>query len=854
MSKKIGIITLGCKVNQYESEAIAEALRDRGFTVCGADQVCDGYIVNTCTVTAEADRKSRQMIRRAARLNPQAAIVVTGCTAEYSADELVGIEGVVSVCGNANKLECVDIIEKYFASPTDEYPLICIPPVNEAEFEKMHLSAFPRTRVYIKIEDGCENRCAYCAIPKARGKVRSKLPEDVIREVSGFVDAGTKEVVLTGIETASYGKDIGVELGTLLKYIDAFVSGKCTVRLGSLDPSLFKEKFINDIKNLHSLAPHFHISLQSGSSAVLALMRRKYNADGARTALARLREEIPNVMFTTDIIVGFPGETDECFEETVDFIKEARFLMAHIFPYSEREGTPAADMPNSIPVEVRRERAAKLTEIQNSVRDSILDGIVAGEPEVKVLFETFSNGVAIGHTDNFLEVQVPSGTDLHGSILPVKLNSHKDGICFGALTSVPVTQKKLQRKSGIVSEFRKADDINLEKIKSEFGLDASLEVLHSVQALFKKIGRDPTDAELCFTTEACKKSIANAKQDVYIDTVSGMTPELEAMLSNLVRRYLSLSADSKAPMLVSLAEFAATGNTRQDACGIDISLAEHRLAPPVYSDKSETVITDKFAITVSGGRPLSGSKIGDTCVLIAPKEGEAVDKFIDDAAFVCRKYLKEFPETKVVPTSQRGLLTDVCSNFSGALFDTALLPTPRRFAESVCDTYAPALLIFANKQNLTRLWEIAAERAITPCAPAVARPTNISVHAAEGNITLDHKLWGDICAPVAAALTCNCTSVLEKKSTTSFDLASFGCCLTVTEVGGDALYEDIAAAMSDKAAAYAVSGIINVHDAALLPALLTLDAYRRNEQPNIVHSRFFIGDKTSLCIIKLTQK
>ncbi|MGM9642626.1 MAG: tRNA (N(6)-L-threonylcarbamoyladenosine(37)-C(2))-methylthiotransferase MtaB [Eubacteriales bacterium] len=860
MSKRIGIITLGCKVNQYESEAIAEALRDRGFTVCDAGEVCDGYIVNTCTVTAEADRKARQMIRRAARLNPQAAIIVTGCTAEYSAEELAGIEGVIAVCGNAKKLECVDIIEKYFSNSTDKYPLICVSPVEEAEFEKMNLKAFPRTRAYIKIEDGCENKCAYCAIPKARGNVRSKLHEDVIREVSGFVDAGTKEVVLTGIETASYGKDIGVELSTLLKYIDAFVSGKCTVRLGSLDPSLFKEKFVNDIKGLKSLAPHFHISLQSGSSSVLALMRRKYNADGARAALARLREAIPNVMFTTDIIVGFPGETEENFDQTVEFVKEARFLMAHIFPYSEREGTPAAEMPESVPVEVRRERAARLTEIQNSVRDSILDEIIATEPEVKVLFETFSNGMASGHTANFLEVAVQSKTDLHGRIHSVKLKSHKDGICLGTLTSEATqasnsaVENKPQRKIGAVAGFRKCDDIYLEKIKNEFDLDASVEELHVVQALFEKVGRDPTAAELFFALAACKRSTVGAKQDVYLDTVSGITPDIEALLDDLVRRYLSLSTESKAPTLVSLAEFAATGKTRQDACGIDISLAGQRLAPPVYSDKSETVHTDKYAITVSGGRPISGSKIGDTCIVIAPKDGGAVEKFFDDAAFVCRKFLKEFPETKIVPASDRGLLSDVCTNFSGALFDTALLPTPSRFAEAICDIQAPAMLIFAYKRNLARLWEIATERGIVPCAPAVCRLTNISVHAAEGNVELDHKLWNDLCAPVAAVLTCDSTAVIEKSAPVSFKLPAFGCDMTVSDVGGDALYEDIADAMRDKNAAYAVSGILSINDPALLPALLALDAYRRNEHSNIVHAHFFIGDKTSLSIIKLTQK
>ena len=433
MKKKIGIITLGCKVNQYESEAFAEALTDLGYEIRDAAEPCDAYIVNTCTVTAEADRKSKQMIRRAARSSPGAIVVVTGCTAEYSSTLLSEIEGVIAVCGNAKKLECVKIIDDYFNNRNTDYPLIELEPIENAEFEKMHLTGFPRTRVYIKIEDGCENRCAYCAIPGARGKVRSKAPSDVLSEVKGFIKAGCREIVLTGIETASYGKDLSnATLASLLREVDA-IAGDCKIRLGSLDPSLFKQSFVDSIKDLKSLAPHFHISLQSGSSNVLALMRRKYNADGAHAAMDRIRTAIPNVMFTTDIIVGFPGETEENFLETVDFVKKARFLDAHIFPYSEREGTEAAAMKNKVPVSVRRERASKLIEIQNDVRDSILDEYIEGEPIVSVLFETSSDGLIHGHTDFFLAVAVKSERDLHGEIHKVKLTHHENGVCYGEL-------------------------------------------------------------------------------------------------------------------------------------------------------------------------------------------------------------------------------------------------------------------------------------------------------------------------------------------------------------------------------------------------------------------------------------
>jgi threonylcarbamoyladenosine tRNA methylthiotransferase MtaB len=433
MKKKIGIITLGCKVNQYESEAFAEALEELGYKVCETSEICDAYIVNTCTVTAEADRKSKQMIRRAARANKKAVVVVTGCTAEYSAASLSEIDGVIAVCGNAKKLECVRILDEYFKSSEKEYPIVTVDPIDEAPFEAMSLSGFPRTRVYIKIEDGCENRCAYCAIPGARGKVRSKEPTDVIEEVRRFISAGCREIVLTGIETASYGRDLeGVTLSSLLAKVDE-IAGDCKIRLGSLDPSLFRQKFVDAIKDLRSLAPHFHISLQSGSSDVLALMRRKYNAEGARAALKRIRDAIPGVMFTTDIIVGFPGETEESFEETVEFVKSARFLDAHIFPYSEREGTEAATMKNKVSVNVRRERAGRLIEIQNVIRDSVLDEVIASSPVVSVLFETYADGAASGHTGSFLAVSACSDRDLHGERRNVKLISHKNGICFGEI-------------------------------------------------------------------------------------------------------------------------------------------------------------------------------------------------------------------------------------------------------------------------------------------------------------------------------------------------------------------------------------------------------------------------------------
>ena len=344
-SYTVGIYTLGCKVNQYESEAIAEALTRGGICVQSPALPCDAYIINTCTVTAESDRKARQFIRRAIKQNPDAYIVVTGCLAQTSPAMLSAIERVDAVIGNTQKMAAADTVFSLLkCGKKNIEPQILVEPIDSAPFEPMCITRFDRTRAYVKIEDGCESRCTYCIIPSARGSIRSKPEEEVLDEVRALCQNGCREVVLTGIETASYGKDLhDTDLASLLEKVDA-IPGIGRVRLGSLDPSLIRPEFVARIAPLTSLAPHFHLSLQSGSSRVLALMKRKYNADQAMKAITRLREALPNVKFTTDVIVGFPQETEEDFQQTVDFVRKARFLMVHVFPYSKRKGTPAATM------------------------------------------------------------------------------------------------------------------------------------------------------------------------------------------------------------------------------------------------------------------------------------------------------------------------------------------------------------------------------------------------------------------------------------------------------------------------------------------------------------------------------
>ena len=432
--RTVGILTLGCKVNQYESEAIAERLALQGFEIKPSNEECDAYIINTCTVTAESDRKARQFIRRAISKNPAAYLLVTGCLAQTDPENISAIAGVDYVCGNTDKLLVSDALSDLFSrGEKNAKTEIFVRDIDAAGFEKMEIKHFDRTRAYIKIEDGCESKCTYCIIPYARGKIRSKAPGDVIAEVTHFVNSGCREVVLTGIETASYGKDLdGYSFADLLCDIDA-IEGDFTVRLGSLDPSCLTEKFVERIKDLKKLAPHFHISMQSGSSKTLRNMKRKYNADQALANMERLRAAIPTVRYTTDMIVGFPGESEEDFNETLEFAKKANFLMIHVFPYSARKGTPAAKMGGQIPQEIKKRRSAELIALEKGIRQDEFDRILEQNSTHTVLFESYENGLAYGHTPDFLEICVKSDVALHSEVKKVKLINHNGETFFAQI-------------------------------------------------------------------------------------------------------------------------------------------------------------------------------------------------------------------------------------------------------------------------------------------------------------------------------------------------------------------------------------------------------------------------------------
>lgn len=429
----VGIYTLGCKVSQYESEAIAERFLERGFSVLDFTEKCDAYVINTCTVTAESDRKSRQIIRRAVKNNPEAVVAVIGCYSQRSPKRVADIPGVSIVIGTQDKLSVVPRVEEMLKNRKKE-KYISAPNLEGATFEEMTVRHAPRTRAYVKIEDGCNSKCAYCAIKDARGRVRSKRREDVISEVEALARSGVKEVVLTGIETGHYGLDFDYEytLGDLIRELDERGAVE-RIRLGSLAPELIGEKFTEKIKGVRSLCPHFHISMQSGSDRVLALMRRRYNAKTAMKNIERLREIFPKAAFTADLMVGFPYESEDDFLETVRFVKEARLIDAHVFAFSRREGTEAYGMAGQIDEATKSRRSRELIRAKDEVRDEVLTELVeCGEP-LSFVLETYSRGEYTAHAENYAEAKIRLEAGRQGEVVMAVPVSHKDGILTAVL-------------------------------------------------------------------------------------------------------------------------------------------------------------------------------------------------------------------------------------------------------------------------------------------------------------------------------------------------------------------------------------------------------------------------------------
>ena len=421
---KIGFCTLGCKVNQYETEAIKELFFNNGWEIGEFSDICDAYLINTCTVTSLSDRKSRQMIRRAHQKNPDAIVAVCGCYSQMSPDEVEKIEGVDIVIGTKNKLKAYELI-----SEKKKINLVSSLDKNES-YEEMEITLFEsKTRAIIKAQDGCNNFCSYCIIPYARGRIRSRSLESIYNECLRLADNGFLEIVLAGIHICSYGRDLeGVALIDLLKKIHSIDKIK-RIRLSSIEPNAFSDEFIDELKKLPKVCHHFHISLQSGCDETLKRMNRKYDSSFYKSICKKILNAFPTAAITTDLIVGFPGESEEEFSKTLEFIKNIPFYQIHTFKYSIREGTVAAKMPNQIAPEIKDIRSKKVIAISKSHQKNFEENHIG--KVVEILVETKSGDLYMGHTENYLPVYVSSDEDLRDKIITVYIKEYKDGILKG---------------------------------------------------------------------------------------------------------------------------------------------------------------------------------------------------------------------------------------------------------------------------------------------------------------------------------------------------------------------------------------------------------------------------------------
>jgi threonylcarbamoyladenosine tRNA methylthiotransferase MtaB len=431
---RIALHSLGCKVNQNEAEAMLHMFRQAGYREVDFNQKADVYLIHTCTVTHLGDRKSRQMIRRAIKQNPAAIIIVSGCYAQMAPDEILEIPGVDLVVGTQDRNRILELVEQVKES---RKPINAVRDVlHTKEFEELELEHTDRARAFLKIQEGCQQFCTYCIIPFARGPVRSRDPEKTLREVEKLVENGYKEIVLTGIHTGAYGQDLpqGYDLNWLVSQI-AQVPGLARLRISSLDPNEFTPDFIDTISNHPVICPHFHISLQSGDDDILERMRRSYTTEEYRQLVKKLRLEIPQVAITTDVMVGFPGETAEQHRNSMAFVEEMEFAGLHVFKYSPRIGTKAARFDNQVPPEVKEERSKEMIALGRRLKEKFAQSFLGQKLDVLVEQQT-KDGLWEGHTPNYLKVcfEAPQD-DLRGKILPVKLIEYAGDFILGEVKS-----------------------------------------------------------------------------------------------------------------------------------------------------------------------------------------------------------------------------------------------------------------------------------------------------------------------------------------------------------------------------------------------------------------------------------
>ena len=430
MSKVVRFVTLGCKVNQYETNAMAQKFLEKGYQIIeeitpeNEDIKPDICIINTCTVTNMSDRKSRQMLRRMKEKNPETIVIAVGCYAQVAKEELSKIPEIDLVLGNNEKVEIVKHVEEYINNNIDNVELDDV--MYSKEFSDFgDVTYTEKTRAVIKIQDGCDRFCSYCIIPYARGRVRSRKPESIISEITQIALKGIKEVVITGIHIASYGKDFAMSKDDKLKnyrLIDLLeeinqIQGIQRIRLGSIEPLLITEEFVERLKKLEKICHHFHLSLQSGCDETLKRMNRRYTTEQFKVIVNLLRDAYEDVNLTTDIIVGFPGETDEEFSKTYQFLDEIKFYNMHVFKYSPRKGTKAAGMHNQISGDIKEERSRKLIELSD--RNEIEYNKSYIGKTVEVLFEEEKNEIYKGHTQNYIMVYCKSNENLDNKILNV---------------------------------------------------------------------------------------------------------------------------------------------------------------------------------------------------------------------------------------------------------------------------------------------------------------------------------------------------------------------------------------------------------------------------------------------------
>ena len=417
--KKVAFCTLGCKVNQYETNAMEQAFIKAGYEIVEFGDIADVYVINTCTVTNMSDKKSRQMIRKAKQLNKNSIVVAVGCYAQVSKDKLEDIKEVDLILGNNEKKDIVKYIEDF-----QKEKIVHLEDVlHQKEFIDFGTTVhMEKTRAVIKVQDGCDRFCSYCIIPYARGRVRSRNLESVTKEIKALADNGVKEVVLTGIHIASYGKDFkdNISLIELVEEINK-IDGIQRIRLGSLEPTIINEEFLERLSKLDKICHHFHLSLQSGCNETLKRMNRRYTTEEFKNVVDLLRSTYKDVILTTDIIVGFPGETEEEFDKTYEFLKEINFYKMHIFKYSRRKGTKADLMENQISADIQEQRSKKLLELSDKNQKEYNEQYVG--KIVKVLFEEQDNEYIKGHTDNYLVVKVKDKEidKYHNQVVVVKI-------------------------------------------------------------------------------------------------------------------------------------------------------------------------------------------------------------------------------------------------------------------------------------------------------------------------------------------------------------------------------------------------------------------------------------------------